>query len=111
MENGALSDVVGLYAEDAVLLPTLSNQIRLTSEDREDYLRLFLSHKPNVTIDSLMERKWGQVVILSGIYLIRLKGIPEAQAARFSFIFVQFGKGDTDWAIKEHHSSWMPERR
>ena len=43
--------VTTLYAEDAVLLPTVSNQVRHNHEEIRDYFVSFLQKKPQGVID------------------------------------------------------------
>ena len=43
--------VTALYADDAVLLPTVSNQVRHNHEEIRDYFVSFLQKKPQGVID------------------------------------------------------------
>ena len=50
LQKGA-PQVVANYAVRSVLVPTLSNQLRLTPKEKEDYFDDFLKKKPFGTID------------------------------------------------------------
>ena len=94
------------YAPDAILIPTLSNEIRHTSEGRIAYFRdKFLPKKPRGEIVKHYVRCIGDIAINSGIYAFTYNGGTPHQA-RYTFVYRKFGK---KWFIIEHHSSAMPE--
>jgi hypothetical protein len=82
--------VTALYADNAVLLPTVSNQVRHNHEEIRDYFVNILSdtHVTN-----------------SGIYTFTF-GDGSKVSARFSYLYVA---SDDGWKILQHHSSAMPE--
>lgn len=97
--------VTELYAEDAVLIPTVSNDIRYTQEERIDYFTLFLALEPELTLNDSVIRIFGDIAIHSGTYSFSLKDNQTAKA-RFTFVY----RNDANiWKIIEHHSSFMPE--
>jgi uncharacterized protein (TIGR02246 family) len=61
-------EVSALYAPNAILLPTLSNTVRHTTEEREDYFEHFLAKGPSGVIDQSNIRTFGDLAIHSGIY-------------------------------------------
>lgn len=98
--------VAALYAPHAILLPTVSNQVRTTNEQIEDYFTKFLKLRPKGKIDEQHVRILDQNhAINSGIYTFSLNDKQSVQA-RFTFVYQKInGK----WFIIEHHSSKMPE--
>jgi len=106
--SNRIDNVLQLYADDAVLVPTLSNEIHVTAAGRRRYFDFFLSRDVlSCTVDQevvRMEPTRGTVAI-GGIYTFRFrteKGGEEAVAARFLFTFEAF---DGRWLITGHHSS------
>ena len=109
--NGALATldpdtVTAMYAEDAVLLPTVSNQVRHNHAEIRDYFVNFLQKSPQGVINE------SNVQILSdfhatnsGVYTFTF-GDGSAVTARFSYLYVTTEAG---WKILQHHSSAMPE--
>ncbi len=100
--------VAGLYAEDAVLLPTVSNEIRKTPAAIQEYFDQFLEQKPHGRMIQQNIRLHDPLAINSGIYTFDLTdgGTPTQILCRFSFVYRRDGEG---WKIIEHHSSVMPE--
>jgi uncharacterized protein (TIGR02246 family) len=97
--------VVALYASDAILLPTVSNQVRHNHEEIEDYFKGFLAKGPVGAIDESNVRIYGDVAINSGVYTFTLDDGSKVPA-RFTFVYQWNGE---QWLIIEHHSSQMPE--
>src|SRR5208283_5782098 len=52
LQTGDPHKVVANYAEQSILLPTVSNKPRLTPAEKEDYFHHFLENKPVGKIDS-----------------------------------------------------------
>ena len=99
-------EVSALYAPNAILLPTLSNMVRHTTEEREDYFEHFLAKGPSGVIDQSNIRTFGDLAIHSGIYTFTFSTTGASVQARFTFVYAWNG---TKWQIVEHHSSLMPE--
>ena len=97
--------VAALYANNAILLPTMSNRVRHNHEEIKDYFVHFLQKSPVGTIDESNIRTFGELVINSGIYTFSFKDGTSAKA-RFTFVYRNNGG---HWQIIEHHSSQMPE--
>lgn len=94
--------VTACYAENAVLLPTVSNQLRFTQEERRDYFVTFLAKKPQCRLLTLAVHDASENTdILSGTYVFTFSDDSEA-TARFSYVY-------QDGLILQHHSSLMPE--
>lgn len=100
--------VVALYAPDAILLPTLSNDVRHNHPEIRDYFVSFLEKHPKGTINESNLRDLGDTAVHSGIYTFALTSDGETSHAQCRFTYV-YAKVDGDWKIIEHHSSLMPE--
>ncbi|MBP7829819.1 MAG: SgcJ/EcaC family oxidoreductase [Kiritimatiellae bacterium] len=109
LRTGDPDTVVALYAEDAVLLPTLSGRVRVGPEGIRDYFVHFLEKQPAGVITESHLRRFGDLAIRSGLYTFTLTdpdGIVREVDARFTFVYrLQDGR----WRIVEHHSSLRPE--
>lgn len=108
LQTGNPGTVRALYASDAVLVPTMSNRIRRTPAEIEDYFAHFLLKRPRGEIRQHNIRAFGDLAINSGIYVFELttdQGVVELPC-RFTFVYRKDGEV---WKIIEHHSSVMPE--
>lgn len=105
LQTGDPKQVAALYTEDAILLPTVSNQVRHNHAEIEDYFVNFLAKGPQGTIDEANIRIFGEIAINSGVYTFTFKDGTTVQA-RFTYVYRQ---DDDTWKIIEHHSSQMPE--
>ena len=105
LQTGEPKNVAALYAEDAILLPTVSNKVRHNHAEIEDYFVHFLAKGPQGKIDEANVRIFGELAINSGVYTFTFKDGAVVQA-RFTYVYKQDGEG---WKIIEHHSSAMPE--
>ncbi|WP_090121743.1 SgcJ/EcaC family oxidoreductase [Kosakonia arachidis] len=105
LQTGDAKKVSENYLSDAVLLPTVSNKVRLTDEERIDYFEHFLEKKPVGKIDSRTIRLGCNKAIDVGTYTFTFADKTKV-SARYTFTYVWDGK---DWKISSHHSSAMPE--
>lgn len=106
LATGDPDQVTALYADDAVLLPTVSNKVRHNHEEIRDYFVSFLQKKPQGTIDESNVRFLADdLVINSGVYTFGF-GDGSAVSARYTYLY---RKVNNEWKIAEHHSSAMPE--
>ena len=109
LATGDPEKVADLYAPNAVLLPTLSNQIRTNRAEIVDYFTHFLQSKPRGTIDrEIITVIDPQTAINTGTYTFTLTqdGQPQNVQARYTFVYQ---KENGNWLIVNHHSSKMPE--
>jgi uncharacterized protein (TIGR02246 family) len=100
--------VTALYAPDATLLPTVSNQTRSSAADIRAYFERFLTLKPRGKMHTQNISVYERIAINSGVYSFQTEG-PEGTndlVCRFTFVYRKDG---TAWQIIEHHSSMMPE--
>ncbi len=103
--------VADLYWDDAVLLPTLSNQVRADRESRVDYFEHFLANKPvGKKIETHINVLDSNSVLDAGLYEFALTdhdtGEKSVAKARYTY---EWEKRDGEWKIVNHHSSLMPE--
>ena len=109
--NGALATldpdtVTAMYAADAVLLPTVSNQVRHNHGEIRDYFVNFLQKAPQGVInESNVHILSDSHATNSGVYTFTF-GDGSAVTARFSYLYVATEAG---WKILQPHSSAMPE--
>jgi uncharacterized protein (TIGR02246 family) len=105
LKTGDPKQVAALYAGDAILLPTVSNQVRHNHAEIEDYFVHFLAKGPQGKIDESNVRIFGELAINSGVYSFTFRDGMTVQA-RFTYVYRWDGQR---WSIIEHHSSAMPE--
>jgi uncharacterized protein (TIGR02246 family) len=109
LATGNPGNVADLYAPNAVLLPTLSNQIRTNRAEIVDYFTHLLESKTRGRIDrAIITVIDPQAAINTGIYTVALTqdGQPQNLQARYTFAYQ---KQNGNWLIVNHHSSKMPE--
>ena len=98
--------VTALYADNAVLLPTVSNRVRHDHAEIRDYFVGFLQKSPQGVIDeSNVNVLSDKHATNSGVYTFTF-GDGSTVTARFSYLYVASTDG---WKILQHHSSAMPE--
>ena len=105
LQTGDPKQVAALYENNAILLPTVSNQVRHNHSEIEDYFVHFLAKGPQGKIDEANVRTFGDMAINSGIYTFSFNDGAKVQA-RYTFVYRWNGMR---WCIIEHHSSQMPE--
>lgn len=108
--HGKPKVVVKYYAPDAILLPTLSNKIKINSKSGLDgYFKKLTSHDNiKCTTKKLITRMYKETAINTGLYDFSYtdNGKEVLVPARFTFVY---GKDSGKWLIIKHHSSKMPE--
>ncbi|BEM85465.1 cag pathogenicity island protein Cag5 (plasmid) [Serratia marcescens] len=105
LKTGDARKVNNNYLSNAVLLPTLSNKVRLTDAERIDYFNNFLKKGPEGKIDSRTILSGCNHAIDSGNYTFIFSDNSMVYA-RYTFTYAWDGR---DWKISSHHSSIMPE--
>jgi len=105
LKTGDAKKVSENYLSDAVLLPTVSSQARLTDAERIDYFKHFLAKKPTGKIDTRTIRLGCNKAIDTGTYTFTFADKSKV-SARYTFTYAWNGK---EWKISTHHSSAMPE--
>lgn len=103
-------EVAANYADPSILLPTASDEARLSKDRKLDYFKKFLEHEPTGTIDldpdTSMIEIGCNIAVDSGLYTFEYKK-PKRRTvfARYSFVYKWNGE---KWLITSHHSSIMP---
>jgi uncharacterized protein (TIGR02246 family) len=110
LKTGSAVAVTSLYAPDAILQPTVSNKVRSTPAQIQDYFVHFLAAKPVGVINYREIRHLGPDAAMdSGVYtftLTQADGSKREVQARYTFLYERL---DGQWKIINHHSSAMPE--
>lgn len=106
LATGNPDEVTTLYAEDAILLPTVSNRVRHNHAEIRDYFVAFLEKRPQGVIDESNVRELSDdLAINSGVYTFTF-GNGDSVTARYTYLYRRV---NGEWKIAEHHSSAMPE--
>lgn len=109
LATGNPDKVTALYAHNGVLLPTVSNEVRVGPEAIRRYFVDFLQAKPAGTINHRELRMIdADTAMDAGVYTFTLtkNGKPTQVQARYSYVYEMV---DGQWKILHHHSSAMPE--
>lgn len=109
VETGDPEKVASLYAPDAVLLPTLSPEIRTDHDGLVDYFEHFLAKNPSgERTESVIEVLDQTTAIDTGLYRFTFTAADGSQTfadARYTFVYE---KRNGKWLIINHHSSLVP---
>jgi uncharacterized protein (TIGR02246 family) len=105
LSEGNAKNVAELYAANAILLPTISNQVRHNTAEIEEYFVQLLEVKASADLIEQNIRIFEQLAFNSGVYQFNFQDGTKVKA-RYSFVYQLI---DNDWKIIEHHSSRMPE--
>ncbi|MDQ0600150.1 uncharacterized protein (TIGR02246 family) [Streptomyces canus] len=111
LQTGDAQRVADRYADDAVLLPTVSNKVRSDRTSRVDYFEHFLLNKPvGKKIETHINILDNNSALDAGVYEFTLTdpdtGAKRVVEARYTF---EYEKRNGEWKIVTHHSSAMPE--
>ena len=107
MQTGDAKKVVANYAPMSILLPTVSNKLRLTAAEKEDYFAQFLELGPSGKIDERHIQIGHNTALDAGLYTFTFAKTGQSVSARYSYTYVWDGE---QWLISCHHSSVMPEQ-
>ena len=105
--TGDSQKVVANYAEQSILLPTVSNKPRLSSAEKVDYFHHFLEGQPSGVINMRQIQIGCNMAVDTGLYTFYFAKTRDTVRARYSFTYRWDGKR---WLIISHHSSAMPEK-
>ncbi|WP_158889928.1 MULTISPECIES: DUF4440 domain-containing protein [unclassified Pseudomonas] len=99
--------ILALYAPDAILVPTLSNEVRDCEDSRREYFRNFLANEGLVCNVEIFKKRVSSklsTVVVGGLYIFHYRDGEQVirVPARFLFTFEQI---DGRWLITGHHSS------
>ncbi|MCX5049896.1 MULTISPECIES: SgcJ/EcaC family oxidoreductase [unclassified Streptomyces] len=112
LQTGDSDKVADLYANNAVLLPTVSNEVRTDRAAIVDYFDHFLQNKPVGTkVKTIVNVLDSNSAIDTGVYKFTLTdhdtGKKKVVEARYTYTYEKI---DGKWLIVNHHSSAMPEK-
>lgn len=107
LKTRSAAKVVNNYASHSILLPTLSNKVRLSVAEKEDYFVHFLENDPVGHIDKRFVDIGCNTVLDAGLYTFNFAKTGDKASGRYSFTYAWDGK---QWLITSHHSSLMPEK-
>jgi uncharacterized protein (TIGR02246 family) len=99
-------NVVKLYAQDAVLLPTVENGPLIGHAPIRGYFVHFLENKPSGKIDERTIRIGCNVAFDAGLYTFTYGNQNPPTPARYTYIYEYDGGR---WLIAHHHSSKRPK--
>ncbi len=107
IEQRNVDAVMACYAPDAILVPTLSDEVRGRINERRAYFDTFLANE-GLTCTITAEKKRVShllgTVVIGGLYSFTMMrdGALANVPARFLFTFEEI---DGEWLITGHHSS------
>lgn len=104
--TGDPEKVVENYARHSILLPTLSDQPRLTPQEKLDYFEHFLANQPSGEVTLRSVELGCNSVVDSGLYTFTFASTGSIAQARYTYSYRWDGQR---WLITSHHSSLMPE--
>lgn len=109
LQTGSAKQVAALYADEAILLPTVSNLPRTTTAEIEDYFNHFLEKKPYGIVKERNIKQGCNKLTDAGVYDFEVTsdGKKEIVPARYTFVYEY---RNNEWKIVHHHSSMMPEK-
>ena len=107
LQTGDPRKVIANYAEQSILLPTVSNQPRLTPAEKEDYFSYFLASRPSGKVTMRRIFLGCNVAVDAGLYTFNFGATNTTVKARYTYTYAWV---DSQWLITSHHSSAMPEQ-
>ena len=105
LATGDPAQVALLYGDHALLLPTLSSELRETPEAITDYFNSFLARHPSGSVTHRQIRLGCNGAVDAGTYRFTLHDPEATVEARYTFVY---GLEDGQWRILHHHSSLQP---
>jgi len=109
----AAEATAALYASDAVLWGTVSEEIRASPASVQQYFDYYASLDSLSVVEGSYQpsiRVFGDVAISSGTYTFRYAegGVERLVPQRFTFVYRRSADSAAGWEIVDHHSSQMP---
>lgn len=106
LQTGDADKVVANYAPQSILLPTVSNQPRISVAEKKDYFEYFQKDVPVGHIDMSVIDIDCNMAVDSGLYTFNFAKTGDSVSGRYSYVYKWDG---SQWLIISHHSSAMPE--
>lgn len=107
LKTGKPANVVANYARDSILLPTVSDKVRYSPAEKEDYFVHFLEKAPVGQINERYIQIGCNTALDAGIYTFTYQKTGEQATGRYSYTYKWDGN---QWLITSHHSSVLPEK-
>lgn len=104
--TGDAQEVVANYAQQSIVLPTVSNQPRLTPAEKLDYFHHFLENSPSGKIDISVIEFDCNTAWDAGLYTFTFAKTGTSVSGRYSYRW-----NGRQWLITSYHSSAMPEKK
>lgn len=98
--------ILALYAPDAILVPTLSNEVRDCEDSRREYFRNFLANEGLVCDVQIFKKRVSSqlgTVVVGGLYVFHYRDGEQAISVPARFLFT-FEHLEGRWLITGHHS-------
>jgi uncharacterized protein (TIGR02246 family) len=108
LQTGDPHQVVTNYAEQSILLPTVSNKPRLTPAEKEEYFQHFLQDHPSGKIVLSKIYLGCNSAVDAGLYTFTFAKTGAVVTARYTYTYQWDG---SHWLITSHHSSALPEKQ
>lgn len=106
LQTGDPALVVANYAPRSYLLPTVSNQPRLSTAEKLDYFRYFLANGPVGRVNERFIELGCNTAVDTGLYTFTFSKTGTVVQARYTYTYHWDG---ANWLITSHHSSGLPE--
>lgn len=103
LQTGDAAKVAANYRSDAVLLPTLSDEVANTPEKIREYFVGLLQAHPKARIDESFKKSLCNIAYDVGRWTINANG--QDVHARYTYVYEYENGG---WLIAHHHSSVDP---
>lgn len=107
LKSGNAHRVMANYAPKSVLIPVSSTRPRLTLDEKEEYFRHFLKHRPVGRIVSRTIVLNCNTAIDEGLYAFKYADYGTEVRARYTFIYKWDGN---EWLITSDHASVLPPK-
>lgn len=107
LKTGKPANVVANYAQDSILLPTVSDKVRYSPAEKEDYFVHFLEKAPVGQINERYIQIGCNTAFDAGIYTFTYQKTGEQATGRYTYTYKWDGN---QWLITSHHSSVLPEK-
>lgn len=107
--SGDSTAVASLYAKDAVLIATSSNERKMDFASIKAYFDPVVKRNPSVAILSRNVKIGQDFAMDVGIYEWTFGDDGSKKQARFTFVYVPNNDNGT-WEIAHHHSSALPQQ-
>ena len=105
LQTGDPHQVAANYADESILLATVSDKPRLTMAEKEDYFQHFLADRPSGKIDMRRVYLGCNSAVDAGLYTFTFAKTGAVVHARYTYSYRWDG---ARWLITSHHSSAMP---